>query len=103
MLASAKPPRTKTRRCLPCGIVDADDSRAHRRHDRRVIAQHQEVAFVARHEHRLSRAVEQHLVRRDEFEVESGHGDPRAQLRVQAASAASFLAFSTACSIVPTM
>ena len=47
LLASAKPPRTNTRRCLPCGVVDADHPRAHRGHDRRMVAEHLEVAFGA--------------------------------------------------------
>ena len=45
-------------------------------------------------------AGEQELFGRDEIEVEGGHGRP---ILAYAASAASRLPFSTACSMVPTM
>src|ERR1700733_12352629 len=63
---------------LAFGVVDSDDSGAHRGHDRRVVAEHLEVALGAGNEHRLSGAVEEHLVRRHELEMESRrHSFPR--------------------------
>ena len=71
--------------------------------------EHAEVALGAGHVDLIDLAGEQQLFRRDEIEVEGGHV---AQVRIislrrfaaaYAASAASFLPFSTASSMVPTM
>src|SRR3984957_15390274 len=61
---------------LALGVVDSDDSGAHRGHHRRVVAEDLKVAFGARHEHRLSGAIEEHLVRRHELEMESRRHEP---------------------------
>jgi hypothetical protein len=61
---------------LAFGVVNSDDAGTHRGHHRRVVAQDLKVAFGARHEHRLSGAVEQHLIRRHKFEVESRRHGP---------------------------
>ena len=69
-----------------------------------MVGQNLKVAFLARHDHRLRRSAEQHLVGRHEFEGKCGHGALASAFSSgQAASAASFLALSIACSIVPTM
>ena len=84
-------------------VVDADDARTHRRQKRLVVGQNLKVALLARNDDRLRRPAVQHLVGRDEFKGKCGHGLSLGLRAHQAASAASFLAFSTACSIVPTM
>ena len=97
----------------------------------RVLREHGELAFRAGNDDRIDVAREHELFGRDEFKVESGHGDapesgalksshtrpssddarrtegdpaaPRAAGLWHQAEAASFWAFSTASSMVPTM
>ena len=62
--------------------------------------QNAHVAFGAGQIDLIDVAGEQHAFRRDKFEMKRGHADSPANY---AASAASFLPFSTASSMVPTM
>src|SRR6185437_15691627 len=75
-----------------------DDAGLERGDHGRMARQHAEVAFEARNVDLLHLAREHELGGRDEIEVECRHGR-----QPQAASAASFLPFSTASSIAPTM
>src|SRR6185312_7795659 len=75
--------------------VHHDDARLEGGHIGRMTGEHAEIAFGARDINLIDFAGKHEMIRRDEIEVEGGHA--------YAASAASFLPFSTASSMVPTM
>ena len=64
-----------------------------------MIGEHAEIAFDPGHVHLLNIAGKQQFFRRNKLKMEIGHR----LFPDQAASAASFLPFSTASSMVPTM
>src|SRR5262245_1445337 len=80
--------------------IERQDARPTQSDERRVAGEHAEVAFGTRHVDLLDVAGEQELLGRDKIEVEGGH---HTCSPAYAASAASFLPFSIASSMVPTM
>ena len=97
---SAKPPSTTIFVFAAAGI-HRQDARPQGRDQRRMAGQHAEVAFGAGHVDLVDLAREHELFRRDQFEVKCGHNV--LPCLTYAASAASFLPFSTASSMLPTM
>ena len=82
----------------PVALVDRDHAGAQQRHQRRVLGQHAEIALGARDDHHVDVDAGEQPLGRDQLErhLAVGHaGAPQ--------SAASFLAFSTASSMPPTM
>src|SRR5262245_31135112 len=80
--------------------VKRQDARPHRGDERRMAGEHAEVALRTRYIDLLDVAGKQESFRRNKIEVKAGHHTCSS---AYAASAASFLPFSTASSMVPTM
>ena len=60
--------------CLP-PVVHGEDAGADRSHDRRMTRQHAEITLDAGNVDLVDLARERELFRRDEIEVEGGHGE----------------------------
>ena len=62
--------------CVRAAGRHRQDARPDRRHDRRVAGEHAEIALEAGNVDLIDLAREGELFRRDEIEVEGGHGVP---------------------------